>query len=43
MSIHKIPANKLSPEALQGVINELFQEMERIMVKWGFPRQTSGK
>jgi hypothetical protein len=22
MSIHKIPANKLSPEALQGVINE---------------------
>jgi uncharacterized protein YheU (UPF0270 family) len=22
MSIHKIPVNKLSPEALQGVINE---------------------
>jgi hypothetical protein len=33
MSVHRIPVDKLSPEALQGVIEEFISGLELIMVK----------
>lgn len=39
ITIHRIPVNKLSPEALQESSMNSFREMVRIMVTWRFPRK----